>query len=130
MGYRKRNRFVVALFLLCTVFASNALAGACFCGQACMHGLQSKAKIKVNLPFHVRCSGTLCKSCNLEESQTLKAANSAAWTHHVKIIDTAMVCTLADCPTTYHILNDSNLFSTWRANPSTPIYLQNLSILC
>ena len=74
----KGNHFFIALFLLCTVFANSALAGACFCGQACMHGLQPKAKIKGDLPFHMRCTATLCESCDLEKMQTFRAANSAA----------------------------------------------------
>jgi hypothetical protein len=96
-----------------------------------LHGLQTKAKIKVNFLFHMRCSGTLCKSCDLEKGQTLKAANSAARTLNVKILDTAFILsTLLDYPSTYHILKDFDTFCTCRAIPSSPIYLQNLSILC
>ena len=95
-----------------------------------MHGLQPKAKIKGNLPFHMRCSATLCKSCDLEKGQTFSAANSVAQTQHVKILDTAIAYTLADYSSTYHILTYFDPFSTCGAKSSTPIYLQNLAILC
>ena len=130
MKYRKIFKISVALFLVLGVFANSALAEACFCGQACFHGLQPKAKIKVNFLFHMRCSGTLCKSCDLEKGQELKAANSATRTLNVKILDTAILSTLFDYPSTYHILKDFDTFCARRAIPSSPIYLQNLSILC
>ena len=131
MGYRKTFNISVTLFLVLTVFANSALAEVCFCGQACLHGLQPKAKIKINFLLHMRCSGIPCKSCDLEKGQTLKAANSAARTLNVKILDTAFILpTLLDYPATYHILRGFDLFYACRAIPSSPIYLQNLSILC
>ena len=131
MGYRKTFNILVALFLILAVFANSSMAGACFCGQACLHGLQPKAKIKVIFLFHMLCPGYLCKSCELEKVQTLKAANSATQKLNVKILDTAFILsTLHDSPSTYHILKDFDSFCTYRAIPSSPIYLQNLSILC
>ena len=131
MEYRKTFKILVALFLVLGVFANSALAEACFCGQACLHGLQSKAKIKVNFLFHMRCSGTLCKSCDLEKGQTLKAANSATRTLNVKTLDTAFILsTLLDYPSTNHIFKDFDSFYACATVPSSPIYLQKLSLLC
>ena len=131
MRHRKTFNILVALFLVLGVFANSALAEACFCGQACLHGLQPKAKIKVTFLFHMRCSGIPCKSCDLEKGQTLKAANSAARTLNLKILDTAFILpTLLDYPSSYHILKDFDSFYACRTVPSSPIYLQNLSILC
>lgn len=131
MVYRKTFNILVALFLLLAVFTNSAMAGACFCGQACLHSLQPKAKTKVNILFHMLCIGYLCKSCELEKVQTLKAASSSTHKLNVKILDTAFIpSTLHDFPSTYHILKNFDSFYTYRAIPSSPIYLQNLSILC
>ena len=131
MGYRKTFNILVALFLVLAVFANSPMAGACFCGQTCLHGLQPNAKTKVNILFHMLCPGYLCKSCELEKVQTLKAANSAIHKLNVKILDTAFILsTLHDFPCTYPIFKDFDSFYTCRSIPSSPIYLQNLSILC
>ncbi len=131
MGYRKTFKIFVALFLALGVFANSVLAGACFCGQACLHGLQPKAKTKVNILFHLRCSGALCKSCDLEKGQTLKAAGSASRTLNVKILDTtAILSTDLDYSSTYHRLRDFGSFYACGTVPFSPIYLQTLSLIC
>ncbi|MFC1516704.1 hypothetical protein ACFL7E_08110 [Thermodesulfobacteriota bacterium] len=131
MRYRKTLNILVALFLALGVFANSAMAEACFCGQTCLHSLQPKAKLKVNFLFHMRCSGTLCKSCDLEKGQTLKAANSASQTLNVKMLDTAFTLSTAlDYSSTSHILKDFGSFYTRGTFPFSPIYLQKLSLLC
>ena len=130
MGYQKRIHFFVAFFLVCAVFSNGALAEACFCGQACLHGPQHKAKFAVNLPFHMRCPGTLCASCVLEKGQTSKAVNSAAWTHHLKIPGTVVLNLFIDCPSNCHIFKETAFLSARGAASTVPLYLQNLSILC
>ena len=111
MEYQKVFKTLIALFLILSVFANIALAEFCFCGKACLHGPRSKTKIKVNSLFHLRCPGTLCKSCNLEKGQTLRAANSATQTLNVKILDTAFILSpLLVYPSTYHILKDFDSF--------------------
>ena len=131
MGYRKTLHIFVALILVLGVFANSAWAEACFCGEACLHGLQPKAKIKVNFLFHMRCSGTRCKSCDLEKGQTFKAANSANPTLVVKFFDTPFPpSTLLDYPATHHIPKDFGSFYASGTFPSPPIYLQKHSLLC
>jgi len=131
MGYRKTLNILVAFFLALGFFANSALAEACFCGQACLQGFQPEAKIQVNSPLHMRCSGNLCKSCNLEKGQMLTAANSATQTLNIKILNTAFfLSTLLYYPSTYHILKGFNSFYACETVPSSPIYLQNLSLRC
>ena len=131
MGHRKTFNILVALFLLLAVFTNSAMAGACFCGQACLHGPQPKAKTKVDILFHMLCISYLCKSCELEKVKTLKAAGSSTHKLNVKILDTAFIpSTLHDSRYIYHIVKDFDSFWTYRSIPSSPIYLQNLSILC
>ena len=67
----------------------------------------------------------------MEKGQTLKAANSATRTHHVKTFDTVFILpAFRDYPSTYHIPKDFEAFYSCGIIPSSPIYLQNLSILC
>jgi len=131
MGYRKTYSLFVALFLVLSIFATSAFAEACFCGQACLHGLQPKPKKLFNFPFHKRCPDTLCKSCDLEKGQKLKAANASTRTPNVKIYDTAVILSVPfDFPSKYQILKDVNSFYTCETVPSSPIYLQKSSLLC
>jgi len=108
------------------------IADACFCGQACLHGLQSKPRIKVNFLFHMRCTGGLCKGCDLEKSQNLKVANHpATQTPNIKILENAFILSaLVDYPSNYHILKHLVPFYVCEIAPSIPIYLKKQSLLC
>jgi len=130
MGYQKRIHFFVAFFLVCAVFSNGALAEVCFCGQACLHGPQHRTKSVVDLPFHMRCPGTLCTSCVLEKGQTTIAVNSAVRTYHVKIRYVANLNPLIDAHSACHVFVDTGSFTARGVVSSAPIYLQNLSILC
>ena len=126
------RKTVITLFLILGICLNGLMAEFCFCGQACLHGLQSKAKIKVNSLFHLRCQGTPCKSCNLEKGQTtLRAANSANQTLDVKTPDTIFILsTLPNYPPTNYILKDFDPFYTHIPFPSSPIYLIKHSLRC
>ena len=131
MGYRKTFNILIALFLVLGVFANSVLAETCFCGQACLHGLKPKAKINLNFLFHMRCPGTMCKSCDLEKGQTLKAPTSATKAPNAKILDTTFILSnLLDYPFPNNILKDFGSFYTCGTVPFSPIYLQKLSLLC
>jgi hypothetical protein len=122
---------MIAMFLVLGVFANSALAEVCFCGEACLHGLQPDAEIKVNFLFHMRCSGIPCKGCQLEKGQTLKAVNSRHQPLNVKILDNALIpSAFLVSPSTCLILRNPCSPSNRGAIASSPVYLQNLSILC
>jgi hypothetical protein len=130
MNHMERKT-VITLFLILGICLNGLMAEFCFCGQTCLHGLQSKSKIKVNSLFHLRCQGTLCKSCNLEKGQTLKEANSANQALDVKTRDTGFILsTLPNYPSTNYIFKDFDLFYTYITVPSSPIYLIKLSLRC
>jgi len=129
MGFRRKFSILVVLFLVAGVFANSALAEVCFCGQACLHGFQSKSKI--NIAFHMRCPGTLCKSCDLEESLTLRAINPVTHSLGLNSLDAVFIPPPVN---DYSFTNDipevvkfSQIFTTV---PSLPLYLQNLTFLC
>ena len=127
----KLRIFKTLLFILIIlgVFANSALAEACFCGEACLHSFQDKTSTRS--PFHHRCSGTHCDSCDLEKGQKLKAANSKTQMPNLKILDASFILSvLFDYPPDYPILKSFDSFYVYEIAPSSPIYLQNLSILC
>jgi hypothetical protein len=122
---------MIVLFLLVGIWTNSVMSEVCFCGQACRHSLQSKLGAGVNSSFHMRCCGTNCRSCNIEEGQNLKAANAFTPTGSVKIFDTQLtISVFVDYPSTIHIQKDFGVFYVCRTLPSIPIYLQNLSLLC
>ena len=118
-------------FLIIGLFANSLLPQACFCGEACLHGLQGTAKARPSFLFHARCSGTQCKSCNLEDLQTLKASNAAHSTDKLKTIKTSFI--LSNFSDYQFNINFITIFFS-RLNKyvkvqSSPTYLQNLSLL-
>ena len=129
MGFRRKFSILVVLFLVAGVFANSALAEVCFCGQACLHGFQPKSKI--NIAFHMRCPGTVCKRCDLEESLTLRATTHRTQPLDLKSLDAVFIPPPVN---DYSFTNDipeivqfSQIFATV---PSLPLYLQNLTFLC
>jgi hypothetical protein len=130
MGHRKTS-YIIVLFLLVGIWTNSVMSEVCFCGQTCQHSLQSRLGAGANSSFHMRCCGTNCRSCNIEEGQTLKAANTLTPTGSVKIFDTIHIISLfVDYPATSHILKDFSFCYACKTLPSFPIYLQNLSLLC
>lgn len=131
MENRKLIKILTTLFLLLNIFANSAFAEACFCGNPCFDGLYPVSKKKANILFHMRCMGKLCKSCNLENGQILKAANPTNRMSSVKIFDTeSIIVAHSDFPSIYHATENFDSFYICKTIVSPPIYLQNLSILC
>jgi len=122
---------LLVIFIILGIFANGVMAEACFCGEACSHSLQVKTTTSTGSPFHHRCSGTHCDSCDLEKGQKLKAATPATQASYVKILDASFILSvLIDYPPTYPIFKGFDSFYVCETAPSSPIYLQNLSILC
>ena len=124
-------RLFFVQFLLIGLFANSLLPQACFCGEACLHGLQGKAKASLSFLFHNRCSGTQCKSCNFEDVQTLKASNAARATEQLKTLSTTFI--LSNFSNYQFNINLITIFFS-RLNKcvkvqSSPTYLRNLSLL-
>ena len=131
MGNRIVFSPLLGLFLVLNIFANGLMAETCFCGNACLHGLQDKTETSASSTFHVRCSGTQCKSCNFEDIQKLKASNTAHLTEQLKTLDTPLI--LSNFSNYQFNINLITIFFS-RLNKyvkaqSSPTYLQNLSLL-
>ena len=121
----------VFLFLILAIFLSSSRSSICFCGNTCLHGLRPNATEKVRYLFHMLCPGTLCKSCDLEKGLSLKAVMSTAQVPSIKMLDTTFIpSTHLDYPSIYYNFNVFASLCTSRAIPSSPIFLQSLSIRC
>ena len=124
-------RLFFVQFLIIGLFANSLVPQACFCGEACLHGLQDETKERLSFLFHTRCSGTQCTSCNFEDVQSLKASNAANSTEKLKTLDTPFILSnFSECQVNVNFIR---IFS-FRSNryvkvQSPPIYLQNLSLL-
>lgn len=129
MGFRRKFSVLVVFFLVAGFFTNSALAEVCFCGQTCLHGFQPKSKI--NVTFHMRCPGTFCKSCDLEESLTLRATNPVTHSFELKSLVVAFILPpVNDYLFTGDIPKVFQFIQTVLAVPSLPLYLQNLTFLC
>ena len=101
MGNRRFFSTLLCLFLILGVFVNAVMAEVCLCGNVCLHALQDKTESNVSSTFHLRCSGTHCKSCSLEKGQTVKAVNCSSPSSNVIILDTTFIIfVLADFPST------------------------------
>ncbi len=131
MGHRKTPNILVIVLLVLGVLTNSALAEACFCGEACLHVFQPNANISAKTLFHMRCTDVPCQSCQLEKGQTLKAANSRHHSFHTRILDTLFILSpFLDYQSSYDVLESGYSFHDRGAITSSPVYLQNLSILC
>jgi len=118
-------------FLIIGLFANSLLPQACFCGEACPHGLQGKARASLSFIFHSRCSGTQCKSCNFEDVQTLKASNAAHSTAKLKTFNPPFILFyFSDYrPKINFIKRFFSRPNKYIEVQSPPTYLQNLCLL-
>jgi hypothetical protein len=133
MGIRKRSGVLTTVLLLLAIFANCAMAGTCLCGQACLHGLQTKADVKSGAFIHLRCFGTLCKSCTLEKGRIFITitANPATPNVNVENLDTPLIApTFLDYHSTNHFNHGFASYYAYVMCPSAPIYLKNRSLLC
>jgi len=124
-------RLFFVQFLIMCLFANSLLPQACFCGEACLHGLQGTANDRQSIPFHNRCAGTQCTSCNVEDVQTIKLSKDANSTVKLKTLNAPLI--LLNFSDHQFNINFIKIFSS-RLNKygkvqSSPTYLQNLSLL-
>jgi len=129
MKFRRKFSILVVLFLVAGVFANSALAEMCFCGQVCLHVFQPKSKI--NITFHMRCPGTLCKSCDLEESLTLRAITPVTHSFELNSLDVVFIQPpVNDYSFTNDFINLGQFNKIFVTVPSLSLYLHNLTFLC
>lgn len=131
MGIRKVSGIFPTVILLLAIFTNCAMAGTCLCGQACSHGLQTKVGVKSGAFIHLRCFGTLCRSCTLEKGQAFLTANPATPTINVKNLDISIIAsTFLDYHSTNHFTYGFASYYAYVTCSSSPLYLKNRSLLC
>lgn len=131
MVKRKIFSILIIFFLLPGILINGIMTEACLCIEPCSFGLQDEIDTKENSPFHSHHASAHCKSCNVEDGQTLKAASSTS-IGNLKVLDTTFIIfNLPDYHSHNHIYKDfiSRLYG-YGIVRSLPTYLQNLSLLC
>ena len=122
---------IISFFLPC-IFMNGVMPEACLCIAPCSFGLQDEIDVKENSPLHSHHASPHCKSCNVEDGQTLKAAVSSTSIGTVKVFDTTSIIFIL---TDHHSHNYIHISFVPRHYDygivrSIPTYLKNLSILC
>lgn len=131
MVKRKIFSLLIIFFLLPGILINGVMTEACLCIEPCSFGLQNEVDTKENSPFHSHHASSHCKSCNVEDGQTLKAAVSFTSIGNLKVLDTTLI--IFDL-TDYHPHNNIHKGFVPRLHGygivrSLPTYLQNLSLL-
>jgi hypothetical protein len=132
MKHGKIVNIFIALFAALSICTNGLMAEACLCGQACLHGLQDTSDEKVSIPFHNHCSGTACKSCHIEEGQTIKAADMQSPDGQIKTFaKTHFISVLIFISSTmYFPSKGCGFFYARGISPSSPIDHQSLPLVC
>ena len=127
----KKFRLYVVQFLIMALFAGSLLPQACFCGEACLHGLQVTAKTRQSYPIHNRCSESQCSSCNVEDVQTIKLSNATHASAKLKTLNTPLIS--SSCPDHQPEINFNRIFFLHLDKSLKvqfpPTYLQNCFLL-
>ncbi len=121
---------LIPLVLILGILSKGVMVEVCFCGQSCSPCFGDRSEARKNSPFHKRCSVANCKSCNIEEGQTLKTAYASYPTGDVKPFDTTCTTSfLIGYPSINPAFEYFCSSYAYAAVPSLPIYLKNLSLL-
>ena len=127
---RRSYKIFLAFFLVLGIALNGVFSGACFCGQACLHGLQNKSTKQVRSLFHNRCSGTSCKGCNIENGQTLKTVSLDNTKGIGKISHIAhTISALADYSSPSHYFEAFGSYFIGVNIPSSPFLQKNSPLL-
>ncbi len=132
MVKRKIFSRLIILFLLIGILINGVMTEACLCIEPCSFGLQDEIDAKENTPFHSHHASAHCKSCKIEDGQTLKQAVSSASIGNIKVLYTTSIIYIL---TDYHSHNYIHKGFVPRLYDygiviTLPTYLQNLSLLC
>ena len=121
---------LLAAFLILGIHANALMAEVCLCGRSCPHGLQYKSGAPGDSLFHPRCSGTSCKTCNIENGQSLKAAGAFSPPYHFKILDRMWITSfLVEYAPREIVLPHFTSFQYPAAFSLLPIYLKTRTLL-
>jgi hypothetical protein len=91
MVKRKIFSILIVLFFLPGILINGVMTEACLCIEPCSFGLQNEVDKTENSPFHSHHASAHCKSCKVEDGQTLKAAVSLTPIGNVEVLDTPFI---------------------------------------
>lgn len=129
---RKIFRILILLVLLPGILIKGAMTEACLCIQPCSFGLQDERDTNENGAFHGHHASRHCKSCNIEDGQTLKAAVASTSIGNAKVLDKPLILFILSDSHPNKQIHKSFVTQLYngRIIQSSPTYLLNLCILC
>ena len=132
MLIRKVMKILFTLILVLGFFANNVvMSEVCFCGAGCPHNSQDKANSKLKTPFHNLCHSGLCKGCDIEKGNKIKAGDFSETTFQIKTINSiSKIYTFYDCYYQNIVVKILDFIDPRTTAATSTIFLQNLSIRC
>jgi hypothetical protein len=132
MVKRKIFSILIILFFVPGIFINGVMTEACLCIGPCSFGLQDQINVKENSLFHSHHASPHCKSCNVEDGQTLKATVSSTSFGKIKVFDTISIIFILTDHHSHNYIHKSFVprLYDYGIVTSLPTYLKNLSILC
>jgi len=83
----KLLRSLLCLVLVLAIHASGMTAELCLCVGDGSQGFLERSEPKRNHIFHMRCTGSDCKGCSVEDGQSLKTANIPSSNADIRPLD-------------------------------------------
>ena len=132
MVKRKIFSILIISFFRPGIFINGVMPEACLCIGPCSFGLLAEIDVKENSPVHSHHASPHCKSCNVEEGQTLKATVSSTSIGTVKVFDTISIIFILSDHHSHNYIHNSFVprLYDYGIIRYLPTYLKNLSILC
>jgi len=129
---RKIFSILILLVLLPGILINSVMTEACLCIQPCSFGLQDEIDAKENAPFHSHHASSHCKSCNIEDGQTIKAAVPSTSIGNAKVLDKPFLLFILTDSYSNNKIHKSFVPQLYDDEivQSFPTYLLNLCILC
>jgi hypothetical protein len=126
----KALHILLILHLSLTTFSVVTRPNECFCGQACEHSLYDRMETGHDTPYHNRCLGSGCTTCNIERIMNFDPDNLQTAGYGRKICGPAQTSNISN-----DVLSakDTIVRMDWcysqTPTDGSPIYLQTLSLL-
>jgi len=129
MRFQGKISILIAIPLVFALFLSTAFANTCLCGQLCTHSLQTGSRAN-NFHIHLRCANDQCRSCDLEDGQTVKAPNPTICPHSLENLEVWIFPSPFQTLFRYNVPQGySPVEKPFTLEHFFPIYLQNLTII-
>lgn len=126
----KALHILLILHLSLTAFGALARPNACFCGQACEHALYDGMDTGRETPYHIRCCGSGCATCNIERIMNFDPDNLQTTSYGKTVWEPSQIPIVSNATMVANrMTNRMDLTYSLIPVRGSSIYLQSLSLL-